>query len=243
MVLQIIRGLKRREKGATSTAEEQLDWIAATAEDGVQQVTRDAKEKQINEEDEEQGHGGGDGYNSDKEWWFWNGINKTLVRRREITRCEKSEWSPDIMKGYNEATKELKKILLMSDYMHQIQGVVSNVKSKSIVKLYPNNKRDVQITHEVSKVVRRLAHVLMMNICQQMWMRINGLEQKDEDMKGKGKRKRKGKKKGKGKRKAMKDDIEEDSEDEEEENDEDEDEENGGQKSEEGTATKCWSPK
>lgn len=73
----------------------------------------------------------------------------------------------------------------------------------------------------------------MMNICQQMWMRMNGLEQKDEDMKGKGKRKRKGKKKEKGKRKAMKDDIEEDSEDEEEENDEDEDEENGGQKSEE----------
>lgn len=122
-------------------------------------MIRDAKEKQINEEDEEQGHGGGDGYNSDKEWWFWNGIDKTLVRRREITQCEKSEWSPDIVKGYNEATKELKKILLMSDYMHQIQGVVSNVKSKSIVKLYPNNKRDVQITHEVSKVVRRLAHV------------------------------------------------------------------------------------
>ncbi|KAI0926629.1 hypothetical protein AcV7_005520 [Taiwanofungus camphoratus] len=36
MVLQIIRGLKRREKGAMSTAEEQLDWIATAAEDGVQ---------------------------------------------------------------------------------------------------------------------------------------------------------------------------------------------------------------
>ncbi|KAI0926628.1 hypothetical protein AcV7_005519 [Taiwanofungus camphoratus] len=128
----------------------------------------------------------------------------------------------------------------MSNYMHQIQGVVSNVKSKSIVKLYPNNKRDVQITHEVSKVMRRLAHVLMMNICWQMWMRMNGLGQKDEDMKGKGKRKRKEKKKEKGKGKVMKDDMEKDREDEEKEDDEDEynvdeneNEENGGQKSEE----------